>query len=229
MRRVIVVLAGLAVLVVMSLALGRAHPFGNPRAATMVPTDAPSTLLLEHALIPVEVKSVLRQKCADCHSTQTRWPWYGRFAPVSWLMESDITGAQEQMNLSQWESLPDEEILLLRAVIAGVARAHVMPPLQYRLAHGDVALTDDDIKLLSGLGARRCGKQSRRVEKDSGRCRAWSCGTREAGLRIPLRGLSLAGAAAGGAQAGWCVWPGEWYRAWIHLFLRAKEGGAEMG
>jgi cytochrome c len=148
MRRVIVVLASLAVLVVLSLALGLVHPFGNPRATTTVPTDAPSTLLLEHAFIPVEVKSVLRQKCADCHSTQTRWPWYGRFAPVSWLMERDITKAQEQMNLSQWESLPDEEILLLRATIAGVARAHVMPPLQYRLAHDDVTVTDDDIKLL---------------------------------------------------------------------------------
>jgi cytochrome c len=148
MRRVIVVLAGLAVLVVISLVLGLAHPFGNPRATTMAATDAPSTLLLEHALIPVEVKSVLRQKCADCHSLQTRWPWYGRFAPASWLMESDITKAQEQMNLSRWESLPDEEILMLRAVIAGVARAHVMPPLQYRLAHDDVTVTDDDIKVL---------------------------------------------------------------------------------
>ncbi len=141
-------LAGLAVLIVLSLALGLAHPFGNPRAATTVATDAPSTLLLEHALIPVEVKSVLRQKCADCHSTQTRWPWYARFAPASWLMESDITEAREQMDLSKWESLPDEEIVTLRAEIAGVARAHVMPPLQYRLAHSDVAVTGDDIKLL---------------------------------------------------------------------------------
>lgn len=148
MRRVIVVLAALAVLVVLSLVLGLAHPFGNPRATTMVATDAPSTLLLEHALMPVEVKSVLRQKCAACHSTQTRWPWYGRFAPASWLMESDITEAQEQMNLSQWESLPDEEILTLRAEIAGVARAHMMPPLRYRLAHSDVAVTDDDVKVL---------------------------------------------------------------------------------
>ena len=135
-------------LVVISLALGLAHPFGNPRATTTAATGAPSTLLLEHALIPVEVKSVLRQKCADCHSTQTRWPWYGRFAPVSWLMESDITEAQEQMDLSQWESLPDEEILTLRAEIAGVARAHMMPPARYRLGHSDVAVTDQDIKLL---------------------------------------------------------------------------------
>src|ERR1700686_3534541 len=106
-----VVLGGLAVFVVISLVFCLAHPFGNPRATSMVPTDAPSPLLLEHALMPVEVRSVLRQKCGDCHSTQTRWPWYGRFAPVSWLMEKDITEAQEQKNLSQWESLPDEEIL----------------------------------------------------------------------------------------------------------------------
>ncbi len=124
MRRAIVVLAGLAALVALSLALGLAHPFGNPRATTTVATDAPSTLLLEHALMPVEVRSVLRQKCADCHSTQTRWPWYGRFAPASWLIESDIREAQEQMNLSKWESLPDEEILTLRAEIAGVAGAY---------------------------------------------------------------------------------------------------------
>lgn len=147
-RGVVVVLGALAVLVVISLILGLVHPYGNPRATTTVATDAPSTLLLSHALIPVEVKSVLRQKCADCHSTQTRWPWYSHFAPVSWLMESDITEAQEQMNLSQWESLPNEEILTMRAEIAGVTRAQHMPPWQYRVAHSDVAITDDDVKLL---------------------------------------------------------------------------------
>jgi hypothetical protein len=58
MKRVMVLLAGLVALVMLSLALALAHPFGNPRAATTVATDEPSTLLLEHALMPVEVKSV---------------------------------------------------------------------------------------------------------------------------------------------------------------------------
>ncbi|HET6840975.1 MAG TPA: heme-binding domain-containing protein [Candidatus Angelobacter sp.] len=149
MKRVMVWLGGILIaLVVMSLVLGLAHPFGNPRATTTVATDEPSTLLLEHALMPVEVRSVLRQKCGDCHSTHTQWRWYARFAPVSWLIEKDITEAQEQMNLSQWESLPDEDILRLRTEIAGVTRAHAMPPIQYRVAHSDVAITDDDIRLL---------------------------------------------------------------------------------
>jgi hypothetical protein len=28
-----------------------------------------------------EVKAVLRRACYDCHSNETRWPWYDRVAP----------------------------------------------------------------------------------------------------------------------------------------------------
>lgn len=55
-RPLVVVAAGLAVLL-LSLALGFVHPFGNQRATTTGATDAPSTMLLEHAMIPVEVRS----------------------------------------------------------------------------------------------------------------------------------------------------------------------------
>jgi cytochrome c len=80
-------------------------------------------------------------------------------------MESDITEAQEQLNLSQWESLPDEDILTLRAEIAGVARAHMMPPLQYRMAHGDTAVTDDDIKVLADWARGRVTPDQGEAEK----------------------------------------------------------------
>ena len=54
MSRSLIALAGLAALRVLSLALGLAHPFSNPRASTTVATDAPGTLLMEHALMPVD-------------------------------------------------------------------------------------------------------------------------------------------------------------------------------
>ncbi len=172
MRRALVGLAVLAALVVLSLALGFTHPFGNPRATTIAATDAPGMMLLEHALIPVEVRSVLREKCVDCHSNQTRWPWYGRFAPVSWLLEYDITEAHEQMNLSQWESLSDEDIKRLRVEIAGVTRAHAMPPLRYRLLHSEATITDDDVKRLKdwarGDVAGKLG-DSEKTPPDAGR------------------------------------------------------------
>ncbi len=28
--------------------------------------------------------------CMDCHSNETRWPWYSRVGPVSWLVVFDV-------------------------------------------------------------------------------------------------------------------------------------------
>jgi hypothetical protein len=28
--------------------------------------------------------------CFDCHSNQTRWPWYSHVAPISWLVQHDV-------------------------------------------------------------------------------------------------------------------------------------------
>jgi cytochrome c len=67
----------LAVLTVASVTgLGYVHPFGNPRveAARGLGT------LLQGAKLPPDAKAVLVTKCADCHSSETRWPVYARVA-----------------------------------------------------------------------------------------------------------------------------------------------------
>ena len=63
--------------------LGFVHPFGDPRAE---PAKGPGTLL-QGATMPADAKTVLVTKCADCHSSETRWPVYARIAPGSWLIE----------------------------------------------------------------------------------------------------------------------------------------------
>lgn len=40
--------------------------------------------------------------CADCHSNESKWPWYSRVAPVSWLVYHDVQEARENLNASQW-------------------------------------------------------------------------------------------------------------------------------
>ncbi|MGB8538470.1 MAG: heme-binding domain-containing protein [Acidobacteriaceae bacterium] len=47
-------------------------------------------------------------KCADCHSSETRWPVYARVAPGSWLIERDIVAARKHTDLSRWELLSME-------------------------------------------------------------------------------------------------------------------------
>jgi cytochrome c len=78
---------------------GTIHPFGSPRV------EPPKGLgtLLHGANILADAKAVLVTKCADCHSSETRWPVYARVAPGSWLIERDIVEARKKMDLSGGE------------------------------------------------------------------------------------------------------------------------------
>jgi cytochrome c len=116
-------------LLVGSLLLARVHPFGDAGLY------AGKSTALEHMTAPPEVKAVLEAKCADCHSSGTRAPLYGRFAPVSWLMERDIVEARKEMDLSQWDTYPAAKREVLAAKIAAKSKSGEMPLIQYRLIH----------------------------------------------------------------------------------------------
>ncbi len=38
----------------------------------------------------------------DCHSNHTRWPWYGRLAPISWILSRDISRGRAKLDFSHW-------------------------------------------------------------------------------------------------------------------------------
>jgi len=141
-RRNIVI--GWAAAIALSLLLARVHPFGD--AGLYAQSAAPRNAIMEHSSVPPAVRETLVTKCADCHSTQTRAPLYGRFAPVSWLMERDIVEARDEMNLSLWDSYSPEQQQTLAAKIVQQARAHSMPLPQYRIIHRDASLTDAEIQ-----------------------------------------------------------------------------------
>jgi cytochrome c len=130
-----------AVLIAASLLLARVHPFGD---ASLYPKQHNAAALLQNAAVTPQVRGILQEKCADCHSTQTRTPFYGRFAPISWLLERDIVEARKAMNLSQWNSSSDEQQQTLQAKIVQQVKSRNMPVLQYRLIHWNARITDAD-------------------------------------------------------------------------------------
>jgi cytochrome c len=136
--------------------LGHLHPFGNPRVE---PAKGPGTLL-HNANMPASAKAVLVAKCADCHSSETRWPVYSWVAPGSWLIERDIVEARKKMDLSRWEEMPAEKQDVLMAKIVQEAKSGDMPPLQYVALHWDARLSKDDVAALSMLGKGAGGSEA---------------------------------------------------------------------
>lgn len=50
-----------------------------------------------------ETRATFMTACADCHSNESRFPWYSRIAPGSWLIESDIREGRKHFNISEWD------------------------------------------------------------------------------------------------------------------------------
>lgn len=138
---------GLACLVLMpvSLLLARVHPFGDPG---LYAKRAPATFV-EDAHVPPDVRSLLAAKCADCHSDQVRTPLYGRFAPISWLMEADIVRGRKAMNLATWNSYSEDKRSNLKREILVMARKGEMPLPQYRLIHWNSRINSTDLAALT--------------------------------------------------------------------------------
>ena len=79
----------------------------------------------------------LLRACYDCHSNQTKWPWYSAIAPMGWLVSAHVHDARNHLNFSQWDdyvSDPGTAAQKLRA-IAQTIGSGAMPPRYYRLAH----------------------------------------------------------------------------------------------
>lgn len=129
-----------------AVGLGFLHPFGDPRAHSS--SGAP----LRNAHIPAAAKTVLMTKCADCHSSETRWPVYSRVPPGSWLIERDIMEAREHLDLSHWDELPADKQEILKTEIAEQAKNGSMPPVQYLAVHWNARLTKADVDALSAFG-----------------------------------------------------------------------------
>ncbi|MGD0444793.1 MAG: heme-binding domain-containing protein [Edaphobacter sp.] len=144
------------VVVGLVMGLGFVHPFGDPRVEPAKGLDT----LLRDAKMPANAKAVLVAKCADCHSSETRWPVYARIAPGSWLIERDIVEARRKMDLSRWEELPEEKQQVLMAKIVEEAKTGDMPPLQYLALHWGADVSPDDVKALSMLGKNAGGGEA---------------------------------------------------------------------
>jgi hypothetical protein len=110
--------------------------FNPPHVNPPVKSD-----LIAAAGPPATVAADLRAACYDCHSDETRWPFYSRVAPVSWLIASDVTEGRQHLNLSDWPSEPAKAAKQLDRMNE-VIDYHEMPPKKYTLIHADARLTE---------------------------------------------------------------------------------------
>ncbi len=134
-------------LVVLGVVLGvgaQLLPYGwfhsNPAVVQEPVWDGPQT------------RDLAVRACFDCHSNQGRWPWYSNIAPVSWLVQNDVSGGRGALNFSEWTAVGaggEHTREVARVIDRGS-----MPPSYYVWMHPSAKLTTaEKTQLANGLTA----------------------------------------------------------------------------
>jgi hypothetical protein len=105
--------------------------------------EPPVHRLAEAKHIPPHILGILDRACLDCHSNQTRWPWYNRVPGVAQFIQHDVKKAREKVDFSAWTG---EHRITANEIqdICDAVSDGTMPPRPYRTMHGEAHLSEAD-------------------------------------------------------------------------------------
>jgi len=95
-----------------------------------------------------EVKIILKTACYDCHSANTRYPWYNNIAPISYWLDHHVLEGKEHLDFSDWKNYSNKKKAhKLEELIEEVGEGE-MPLNSYTWTHKDARLAESQKKLL---------------------------------------------------------------------------------
>ena len=98
--------------------------------------------------LPDNVKAILRRSCADCHTHETKYPWYSKIQPSAWFLKDHIAEGRRELNLSIWKTYEPRRQRRKLAEICEMVQGRAMPLPSYLWIHWDAKMSDEDIKTL---------------------------------------------------------------------------------
>lgn len=92
--------------------------------------------------------TLLKNACYDCHSYETKYPWYAEIAPVSWLVGDHIEDGRKHLNFSIWSTYePEKQAHKLDESLEEMEEGK-MPDPGYVKMHAEANLSKEDKEAL---------------------------------------------------------------------------------
>ena len=100
--------------------------FIRPERNNSVQEQAESMVAIYHP--PDSIRLIIQQSCSDCHSNNTRYPWYAAVQPVRWFLEYHIRNGKKELNLDEF------------AAYSRKRRIHKLKAIKNQITDGDMPL-----------------------------------------------------------------------------------------
>ena len=114
------------------------------RPTKNISADAFQTDISKVYKVPGDVSDILKKACNDCHSNNTRYPWYAEIQPVAWWLNDHIEEGKEELNFSEFGGYSlRRQISKLRSIENSI-KDGTMPLSTYTFMHKDAKLTKEE-------------------------------------------------------------------------------------
>lgn len=114
-------------------------PGSANKSEQILPTD-----IIANYQVPGEVQSILKKACYDCHSNNTRYPWYAHVQPFRLLLDRHVKKGKEELNFSEYGAYSRKRQFNKLKSIGESIEKETMPLKSYRVIHADSKLTETE-------------------------------------------------------------------------------------
>ncbi len=98
--------------------------------------------------VPDNIKNILAKACNDCHSNNTRYPWYAHIQPVHWWLNHHVNDGKSELNFDEYANRSLRYQYHKMEEIAEQVEKGEMPLDSYTWMHPDARLSDTEKKEL---------------------------------------------------------------------------------
>jgi hypothetical protein len=98
--------------------------------------------------VPDKVQAILKNSCYDCHSNNTRYPWYSHIQPWGWWLASHIRKGKEELNFTEFGNYSKRRQQSKLKSIGNSIEDETMPLPSYTLIHRGAKLSKEDKTLI---------------------------------------------------------------------------------
>lgn len=133
----------LLVILIAFVAIQFIRPAPNTNGQVL-PTDITKTIN-----IPDTVLNVFKNSCYDCHSNNTRYPWYANIQPIGWVLASHIKNGKENLNFSEFGTYSERKQANKLKSIKLSIKDGSMPLSSYTIMHTGARLSIEDKNLVN--------------------------------------------------------------------------------
>lgn len=97
---------------------------------------------------PQQTADKIKAACYDCHSNESKYPWYSNVQPVAWFLKNHIDEGRKHLNFSTFATYDAKKQAHKLEECVEMIEKGEMPMESYIIAHPEAKLSEQEKTML---------------------------------------------------------------------------------